>query len=127
MEVTVQSTIDQQGTQVFAVAQLAGHVGPDLSTSLPNLGVGVYEATPLTQTVSQPVELSGSASRTVHLHNDGDVTDTFTVQAAVTLASGDASSINVAATPPGFGDPGPGDGRDEVDHGHGLCGDDPGR
>ncbi len=107
MEIIVQSTIDGQGTQIFAGTRVASTIGPDLSTSLPNLGVGVYEATPLTQTVSQPVQLSGSVSRTVHLHNDGDVPDTFSVRAAVTLASGDASSINVGATAPGFNNLGP--------------------
>ena len=53
MEIILQSTIDGQGTQVFIGAQVAGTVGPDLSTSLPNLGVGVYESTPVTQIVSQ--------------------------------------------------------------------------
>jgi hypothetical protein len=107
MEIVISSTIDGQGTQDFAGITLAGTVGPDFSTSLPNLGVGVYEATPLTQTLSQPTELSGSTTRTVHLHNDGDVSDTFTVQAAVTLASGDTSSINFGATAPGFINLGP--------------------
>ena len=102
MEVTIQSTIDGQGTQDFATAQLAGSVGPDLWTTLPNVGTGVFETTPVTQIVSQATEVSGSATRTVYLQNDGTVSDTFTVQAAVTLASGDSSVISVGATAPGF-------------------------
>ncbi len=102
MEISTTSTIDGQGTQDFAVVQLSGSVGPDLWTTLPDIGTGVYEATPVTQVLSQPTELSGSASRTVYLQNDADVPDTFTVQAAETLAAGDTSVVSVGATPPGF-------------------------
>ena len=77
----VASTIDGQGTQGLAYVQLAGHVGPDLYTTLPNIGVGIFETTPVTQTITKPTELSGSVDadglpgqrrrRERHLHGAG--------------------------------------------------------
>ncbi len=101
-QVTLTSTIDGQTAFNFASVQLAGSVGPDLYTINPDNGIGVFESTPATQIVSRPTELSGSASQEVFLQNDGDVSDTFSVRAAIAEASGDTSSLSVAATQPGF-------------------------
>jgi hypothetical protein len=105
--VTSTSTIDGLSTTGFVNAQLTQDVGPDLSTDLPDLGIGVLEPTPLTQVVSIPTELSGSSTKRVFLQNQSEVSDTFKVTATPTLASGDTSRITVTASSPGpFGDPG---------------------
>jgi hypothetical protein len=101
MMFTLTSTIDGQSILGFVSAQLASSVGPDLYAINPNVGTNVFEPTPVTQIASQAVELSGSASTRVFLMNQGDVADTFTVKAAVTVASGDNSQISIGVSPPG--------------------------
>ncbi len=107
-QIMLTSTIDGSEAFAFLNARLAASVGPDFYTYQPNQGISVFEPTPVTQVASVPTELSGSASKTVYLYNQGDISDTFKVKAAVTLAPGDTSHITVTATPPGdLGDPGP--------------------
>jgi hypothetical protein len=102
LQVTLTSTIDGQSAFNFTSAQLSGSVGPDLYTILPDNGIGVYEPSPSTQVVSESTELSGSSSKEIFLQNDAQVSDTFSVRAAVAAAGGDTSSITIAVTPPGL-------------------------
>ena len=54
------------------------HVGPNLSTNLPNVGLDEHEATPVVQVVSKPVQApGGTASKTLFLTNSAEVPDTF--------------------------------------------------
>ena len=105
--ITVTSTIDGQSALDFVNVPLAANVGPDFSTDLPNVGVGVFEATPVTQVAAVPTERSGTATKRVFLLNTSQVPDTFTVKAVVTVAAGDTSAVTIGASPVGsLNDPG---------------------
>jgi hypothetical protein len=99
--ISATSTVDGATQSQFLYAPLAGAVGPDLVTYGPTLGAGVFEATPSTQVVSSPTEVSGTSTKDVYLTNVGDLPDTFAINAAVTKVSGDSGQISVGATPAG--------------------------
>ncbi|RNL81098.1 Ig-like domain-containing protein [Nocardioides marmorisolisilvae] len=93
---TQTSTIDGQQSYALLGATVAGSVGPDFYTTPPRLGMSVFEPTPSTQVISAPVQENHSATQRVFLRTVGDVTDTFTVNAAVT----GSGAVTIKATAP---------------------------
>ena len=96
------SAIDGQSSPAFMDIAQTGTVGPDLSTNLPNEGLGVFEDTPVTQLATKSVQVSGTTTKVVFLQNTAAVADVFTVSAAFTRAAGDGSSVSISQGPPGF-------------------------
>lgn len=87
------SVVDGQATLAYLFAPIATGIGPDLYGVQPLVGNGVFESTPVSQSVTVPVAKSGTASKVIEIENDANVADTFDLKAAVVLAAGDTSRL----------------------------------